>query len=94
MTRILLENVFFFLLPTLLYIAWIAFSENEWDGLAAVIREAPLLRLFVAGAALMLMTLTLFSSRSHNNPHDAYAPPSFEHGKIEPGHSVNTPSKP
>lgn len=94
MTRIVFENVFFFLLPTFFYVAWIAFTENEWAGLPAVIRRAPLLRLFVAGAALMLTTLILFSSRSHNSPHDAYEPPSMKDGKLEPGHSVHTPANP
>jgi hypothetical protein len=91
MIRIVIENIFLFMLPTVLYLAWVAFSENEWAGLPTVIREAPLLRLFVAGAALMIATLVTFSSRSHNNPHDVYVPPSIEDGKIEPGHTLRTP---
>ena len=91
MIRIVIENIFLFMLPTVLYLAWVAFTENEWAGLPTVIREAPLLRLFVAGAALMLATLVTFSSRSHNNPHDVYVPPSIEDGKIEPGHTIRTP---
>lgn len=91
MIRIVIENIFLFMLPTVLYLAWVAFTENEWAGLPTVIREAPLLRLFVAGAALMLATLVTFSSRSHNNPHDVYVPPSIEDGKIEPGHTLRTP---
>jgi hypothetical protein len=95
MIRIVIENIFFFMLPTFIYIVWIAFAEDEWAGLPTIVREAPLLRLFVAGAALMLATLIAFSSRSHNNPHDVYVPPSVEDGKLEPGHSVppaDTPS--
>lgn len=91
MIRIVIENIFLFMLPTVLYLAWVAFTENEWAGLPTVIREAPLLRLFVAGAALMLATLVTFSSRSHNSPHDVYVPPSIEDGKIEPGHTLRTP---
>ncbi len=91
MTRIILENVFFFMLPTFFYIAWIAFTEDEWAGLPTVVREAPLVRLFVAGAALMLATLVAFSSRSDNNPHDVYVPPMMEDGKLEQGHSVRVP---
>lgn len=74
MTRIVIENIFFFLLPTLVYIMWIAFKEDEWAGLSAIVSRAPLLRLFVAGAALMLGTLIAFSSRSHNSPRDVYVP--------------------
>jgi hypothetical protein len=88
MIRIVIENIFFFMLPTFIYIVWIAFAEDEWVGLPTIVRKAPLLRLFVAGAALMLATLVIFSSRSHNNPHDVYVPPSVEGGKLEPGHSV------
>jgi hypothetical protein len=93
MIRIVIENIFFFMLPTVLYLAWVAFTENEWAGLPTVIRQAPLLRLFVAGAALMLATLVTFSSRSHNGPHDVYVPPSIEDGKIEPGHTLRVPNQ-
>jgi hypothetical protein len=91
MTRIVIENIFFFMLPTLIYIMWVAFKEDEWAGLPAIVSRAPLLRLFFAGAALMLGTLVAFSSRSHNGPHDVYVPPSVEDGKVEPGHSVHAP---
>lgn len=88
MIRIVVENIFFFLLPTLVYIAWVAFKEDEWSGLPAIVRRAPLLRLFVAGAALMLLTLVTFSSRSHNSPDDVYVPQSMHDGKLQPGHAV------
>lgn len=91
MTRIVIENIFFFMLPTLIYIMWVAFKEDEWAGLPAIVSRAPLLRLFFAGAALMLGTLVAFSSRSHNGPRDVYVPPSVEDGKVEPGHSVHAP---
>lgn len=91
MTRIVIENVFFFMLPTLVYVMWIAFKEDEWAGLPAIVSKAPLLRLFFAGAALMLGTLIAFSSRSHNDPRDVYVPASIEGGKLEPAHSVHVP---
>ena len=91
MIRIVIENMFFFMLPTLLYVAWVAFSENEWAGLPTIMREAPLLRLFIAGAALMLATLVTFSSRSEFGPHDVYVPPAMEDGKLEPGHGIHEP---
>lgn len=94
MIRIAIENIFFFMLPTLLYIAWVAFADDEWAGLSTVIRRAPLAWLFAAGAALMVATLVIFSSRSRNNPHDVYVPASIEDGKLEPGHSVPQPDAP
>ncbi|MBA2126909.1 hypothetical protein DLM45_11860 [Hyphomicrobium methylovorum] len=91
MSRIVIENIFFFMLPTVAYIAWVAFKDDEWAGIGAVLRRAPLLRLFVAGAALMLATLVTFSSRSHNNPQDVYVPPSVQDGKLTPGHTIHEP---
>ena len=91
MIRIVIENIFLFMLPTVLYLAWVAFTENEWAGLPTVVREAPLVRLFVAGAALMLGTLVMFSSRSHNSPQYVYVRPSVEDGRIAPGHTLPPP---
>lgn len=91
MIRIVIENIFFFLLPTLLYVTWFAFSENQWPGLWNVLRNAPLAKLFVTGAVLMLATLVLLSTRSPNNPHDVYVPPVFDGGTLKPGHSEPAP---
>jgi hypothetical protein len=88
MIRIVIENIFFFLLPTLFYVAWVAFRDDEWSGLSAVIRQAPLVRLFLAGAVLMLTTLIAFSSRTYNDPHDIYVPQSMRDGKLEPGRAI------
>ena len=87
MIRIVIENAFFFLIPTLLYIAWEAFTRKTWPGLSIVLNTAPLLNLFVLGAALMLTTLVAFSSRAHNTPDEAYVPPVFQDGKLQPGHA-------
>lgn len=98
MIRILIENLFVFLLPTLGYVAWIAYKNREWPGLWTVLSDAPLIRLFVAGAVLMLTTMALVASRSHNAPDEVYVPPVFKDGKIQPGHSMGgssgTPATP
>ena len=88
MIRIVIENIFFFLLPTLFYIAWVAFRDDEWSGLPAIVRDAPLFKLFIAGAALMLTTLVAFSSRTYNAPNDVYVPQSMQDGKLEPGRTI------
>lgn len=85
MIRIVIENVFFFFLPSLLYLAYIAFIRNDWPGLGAVIREAPLVKLFVLGAALMLAALFAFSSKSGHDPREPYTPPSYTDGKLNSG---------
>lgn len=87
MSRVIFENLIFFLLPTLFYVAWVAYKRTEWPGLWQVLSEAPLLRLFVGGAALMLTTMAMLASRSFNDPNDVYVPPVFKDGRIQPGHS-------
>lgn len=79
MIRIVIENALIFLLPTIGYIAWTAFKLSVWPGLGAVLRDAPLVKLFVAGAALMLGTLAVVAVReidSGKHPNGVSAPPS------------------
>ena len=87
MIRIVIENVFFFLLPSLLYLAYIAFIRNDWPGLGTVVRAAPLLKLFALGAAMMLASLVVFSSKSGHDPREKYTPPSYSDGKLNSGNS-------
>lgn len=86
MIRIVIENIIVFLIPTLIYVAWIAFRRNQWPGLFRVLSDAPLVWLFVSGATLMLSALLLFSSSSGGRPGEAYVPPSLQNGEIVPGH--------
>jgi Family of unknown function (DUF6111) len=88
MIRIVIENLFVFLAPTLLYLVWMAFRRNTWPGIGSVLADAPLGKLFVTGAVLMLATLVAFSSRSKNAPGEAYVPPVVEGGTLKPGHAV------
>ena len=87
MTRIVLENIFFFLLPTLLYLTYVAFKTNEWPGLWAVLKAAPLAQLFVTGGLLMIATLIAFSSTAGHRPGEAYTPSTFEDGRLQPGNT-------
>ncbi|MFN0218931.1 MAG: hypothetical protein ACKVP4_08980 [Hyphomicrobium sp.] len=78
MIRIVIENALIFLLPTFTYIAWTAFKLDEWPGLGAVIKAAPLIKLFVAGAFLMLSALASVALREIDHaerPTGASAPP-------------------
>ena len=93
MIRIVLENLFFFLLPTLAYVTYIAYRRNDWPGLWHVLREAPLVQLFVTGAFLMIATLMLFSTAAGHRPGDAYTPPSYQDGQVIPGHGANDEKK-
>jgi hypothetical protein len=95
MIRVVIENILLFLLPTLLYVGWVLLTRqpqtNGPDGEDAaerkILDDAPLLWLFTAGAALVVVTLVAFeSSSSGGKPGQHYVPPSYKDGKIEPGH--------
>jgi hypothetical protein len=86
MIRIVAENVLIFLLPTIVYIAYIYLTRDEKPGAARVLDDAPLLWLFVAGAMLVIVTLVTFGSVTGGKPGGIYTPPSMKDGRIEPGH--------
>jgi hypothetical protein len=86
MIRIIAENVLLFLLPTIIYVAYVYMTRDEKAGAASVLDDAPLIWLFAAGAVLMLVTLVTFGSMSGGKPGQTYTPPAFKDGHIEPGH--------
>ena len=52
MIRIVAENIVLFLLPTIVYIAYVYLTREEKPGASSMLDDAPLIWLFVAGAAL------------------------------------------
>ena len=50
MTRVVLENVMLFLLPTLLYVGYVYLTREPGRGATRVMDEAPLIWLFIAGS--------------------------------------------
>ncbi|MEO8421679.1 MAG: DUF6111 family protein [Hyphomicrobium sp.] len=86
MIRIVAENIVLFLLPTIVYIAFIYLTREEKPGASSVLDDAPLIWLFVAGAILVVATLATFGSVTGGKPGQVYTPPSLKDGRIEPGH--------
>ncbi len=86
MIRIVAENVLLFLLPTIVYVAYVYMTRDEKPGTASVLSDAPLMWLFVAGALVLLVTLVAFGSESGGRPGQIYTPPILKDGRIEPGH--------
>lgn len=86
MIRIVIENMLLFLLPTLIYVAYI-FLKRRMDGdkNKNLLDDAPLIWLCAAGAALVIITLIFFADTSGGKPGQAYQPPVFRDGKIQPG---------
>lgn len=86
MIRIVIENILLFLAPTVAYLIYALVTRPEQRSGVAVLDDAPLIWLFAAGAALLLVTLVFFSSTSGGKPGQSYTPPSIKDGRIAPGH--------
>jgi len=86
MIRIVAENILLFLLPTIIYVAYVYMTREEKPGAIRALDDAPLIWLFVAGALLVIVTLATFGSLSGGKPGQTYTPPSLKDGRIEPGH--------
>jgi hypothetical protein len=88
MIRVVIENILLFLLPTAMYFGYVLLMRGSRAGQAgAVINEAPLVWLFLAGALLVAGTLVYFATTTPGGkPGQVYVPPRMKNGQIEPGH--------
>jgi hypothetical protein len=86
MIRIVAENIFLFLLPTIIYVAYVYMTRDQKQGPARILDDAPIIRLFIAGVVIVVVTLATFGSVTGGKPGQTYVPPSFKDGHIEPGH--------
>lgn len=89
MMRIVIENIAIFMIPTLVYAAWIvlrmpAGEKGTREAYQRIINEAPLLWLFTAGVILVVLTLIAFNSTEGGRPGESYTSPKFEDGQITP----------
>jgi hypothetical protein len=86
MIRIIIENVLLFLLPAGIYVAYMLLVRKSDNNPRQILDEAPLIALFIAGAAVVMATLLWFgATMNEGRPGQAYEPPSVKDGKIEPG---------
>ena len=88
MIRIVIENVLLFLLPTALYFGYVLLTGRQNAASAnSVVNEAPLVWLFMAGAALVAITLAYYATVTPGGtPGQIYTPPRMgKSGQIEPG---------
>lgn len=94
MIRFIAENVLLALLPTLIYVIWVAARTGGGNDppmsvgarLAHALHGAPFGWLLVLGATFILFTLSLFGTVSGGNPDQIYRPAEFKDGKVKPGH--------
>lgn len=94
MIRVVIENLLLFLLPTLIYVAYMLYLRSkaearDEDGkmrpVATLLDDAPLLWLFIGGALIVIVVLATFGTTSGGKPGEHYTPGVFRDGKIQPG---------
>jgi uncharacterized protein DUF6111 len=86
MIRVVIENILLFLLPTAVYIAYVLLTRREATSAGAVINDAPLVWLFIAGALMVAATLVYYATVTPGGtPGQVYTPPRMKDGRIEPG---------
>ena len=86
MIRVVIENILLFLLPTAMYFAYVLLTRTNTSA-GAVVNDAPLVWLFLAGALLVAATLVYYASITPGgSPAQTYTPPRMgKDGRIEPG---------
>ena len=78
MIRVVIENILLFLLPAAMYLAYVLLTRRGTSA-GAVINEAPLVWLFVAGALLVGATLIYYATTTPGGrPGQIYTPPRIE----------------
>ena len=87
MIRVVIENILLFLLPTAIYVGYVLLTRRGDHHGGAVINDAPLVWLFIAGALLVVRTLVFYGSTPGGKPGQIYTPPRMKNGQIEPGRS-------
>ncbi|MBN8995503.1 MAG: hypothetical protein J0H63_01380 [Rhizobiales bacterium] len=85
MVRLLAVNLLFFLLPFAAYAAWLLITRRTIGGAGDWPRRM-ILWLAVAGAALMVAVLVVFTSFTGAPPGAVYVPATIVDGKLIPGH--------
>jgi hypothetical protein len=98
MTRILLTVLLPLLLPTLLYVLWLATARPAHQAHpagSAERRPLPWPWLLAIGLGLMALLLYRAESRVSGVPDGVYVPPKYMDGQVVPGHLVPpVPGKP
>ncbi|HEX9646748.1 MAG TPA: DUF6111 family protein [Alphaproteobacteria bacterium] len=87
--RTLLTRILPLLLPVLVYLGWWYLARRRAlarGETGPALSEAPWTWLFVAGFALLVMTLVVLGLTWGEEPGGVYVPPRYEGGKIVPGH--------
>lgn len=90
MSRIILQYVLPILLPTLVFIGWLALTRKPGETRAetlARVQDGPWYWLVISGFALMAAGLVYLGLSHGEPPGSDYVPPRVEDGRVIPGHT-------
>lgn len=85
MARVLLLNIFMFLVPFILYGAYLYLTRRDEDGNINYWSEAPILWLFGAGLFLVAVAIVSLITFTGAPPGGTYVPPQVKDGVVVPG---------
>ena len=85
MLRVVLINLLMFLLPFIVYGAYMYFVRSNRDA-DSILRGAPITWLVTAGVVLAVATLIGLVTFTGEGTEGTYVPPRLEDGVIKPGH--------
>ena len=87
MLRVVIENLILFLLPTVLYVAFVMLRRRGRPNSSpqAILDEAPIVWLIAVGALMMMAGLAYFATTDGGKPGEGYSPPVYRDGEIIPG---------
>lgn len=90
MLRVLLEYAVPIALPSLLYLAWLAYENRRvargGEGVLRRWQEGPWAWLFAAGVVIAVLGSILLSTMGGPGISGRYVPPHLEDGRVVPGH--------
>lgn len=90
MIRLFFIYVLPLIAPTVVYLLWCLWHLKRGTGtvegdMATVARRAPWPKLTIAGVALLIVVIAIAALTGGEPPHESYAPPHMENGKVVPG---------
>jgi hypothetical protein len=86
MLRVLLTVVLPLLLPTAVYVAWIAFISRSSSGERVRLGALPMVWLALAGVVLLAAVLITVNVHFGEPVSGRYVPPRYEDGRVIPPH--------
>lgn len=84
MIRVILINLFLFLLPFIIYFAYV-YLVKSGSGKNEPITFTPLIVLFCIGLGLLMGAVAYFIQFESGQPGQRYVPPQVENGVLRPG---------